>query len=93
MNRLKPRHCRNKSAPTSKYKGVSYDGGMRKFKAMLRINGQFVRSFFFHEEDAAKEYDSMVRIKCGEYGRYNFPMLGERSALTAGEPARRGAGA
>ncbi len=57
------------------------------------MGGQIHRFYSTLEEDAAKAYDNMVRIKSGNFGRYNFPLPTERSALTTGEPARRGAGA
>jgi hypothetical protein len=69
--------------PTSRasmYKGVCAAGCM--WEASLMVRGKRHRlGRFVDEADAARAYDAAVRETNGGYGRYNFPLEGERSAL------------
>ena len=71
-----------KKTGQTKYKGVAIlpDG---KFKANIRADNQnHYLGRFVTAEAAARAYDSKARELHGEFGRYNFPELDERSALT-----------
>lgn len=73
----------------SKYKGVSYHFGLKKWVSNISTDGQFHRSFFNTELEAAQHYDSQSRIFHGEFARLNFPGPGELSAINEterGEP-------
>ena len=59
---------------SSKYKGVSYHAGMKKWCASIRVNGQYKYFGLFHDEiDAAKAYDAAARKYHKEFAVLNFP--------------------
>lgn len=77
MNRTKGRRG------ASAYKGVSWIVARSTWRATLSVNGRnLILGAFEIETDAAKAYDEAVREHYGEWGTYNFPRPGERSALT-----------
>jgi hypothetical protein len=58
---------------SSKYKGVSYHAGQRKWCAAIRVNGQYKYfGLFQNESDAAKAYDEAARKFHGEFASLNF---------------------
>jgi len=58
---------------SSKYKGVSYHAGQRKWCAAIRVNGQYKYFGLFQNEiDAAKAYDEAARKFHGEFASLNF---------------------
>lgn len=51
----------------------------------VRLSIQYKMAYigtFSSPEEAAKAYDSAVRMRRGNLGTYNFPEIGERSAIT-----------
>ncbi len=57
----------------SMYKGVSWDGNVRKWAATMRIEGKCRRLGFFKDEiSAAKAYDAAAKKHRGEYALINF---------------------
>jgi hypothetical protein len=82
-NSIKPRT----GLSTSKYKGVILD--RRHWRARVTLNEGMPRNRqkylpgpFETEETAALAVDSFNRNEWGEHAVYNFPLPGERSALT-----------
>jgi hypothetical protein len=69
------RNRRKTAAKTySKYKGVSYHAGQRKWSAAIRVNGQYKYfGLFKNEIDAAKAYDRAARKHHKEFAVLNFP--------------------
>ena len=69
------RNRRKTAAKTySKYKGVSYHAGQRKWSAAIRVNGQYKYFGLFQNEiDAAKAYDEAARKYHKEFAVLNFP--------------------
>jgi len=65
---------------TSKYKGVSWN--INKWRA--RVSGRVPPCVGRYKTEiaAAYAYDQAAREIHGEFGTYNFPLPGERSALT-----------
>lgn len=62
------------------FKGVS--ANRKRWRARIKVNGYVMRlGTFDSPEEAALAYDEAARIHHGEFGRYNFPLPGERSAL------------
>lgn len=67
---------------SSKYKGVSYHGQTDRYAARLTKDGiTMYLGIFKTQREAGLVVDQAVRDCFGEYGRYNFPRKGERSAL------------
>ena len=55
---------------TSKYKGVSWDKGNNRWRAMIRMNGKNTHIGIFTDEvDAAKAYEDVAKEIHGEYFR------------------------
>lgn len=66
---------------TSIYKGVSRTRS-GKWLVMIQVNREvLVRKRYLDEVEAARAYDDLARTHFGEFGRFNFPREGERSAL------------
>ena len=58
---------------SSKYKGVSYHAGQRKWCDAIRVNGQYKYFGLFQNEiKAAKAYDEAARKFHGEFASLNF---------------------
>lgn len=74
----------------SRYKGVS-PCRLRAFpevhwQAAIALDGtRRLIGYFCLEQDAAEAWDETARLYHGEYGRYNFPNPGERSAVLDSE--------
>lgn len=72
---------------TSKFKGVAWNKNRSKWEVYIRtidIFDQRIRMFLgYHdnEEAAALAYDEIAREEHRKFGRYNFPLEGEQSAL------------
>lgn len=70
---------------SSRFRGVTWNRVTRKWRAQLQVKGkQITIGDFQDEEAAAAAYDGMARKHFGEFGTYNFPRGGERSALKKG---------
>lgn len=65
----------------SPYKGVSRSPDGWVARARDGKGGRMYLGTFATEEAAARAYDEAVRAIRGEFGTYNFPREGERSAL------------
>lgn len=75
-------NTRAKRRHTSRFKGVRRSGVKGKWRATIKSNGKTHHlGSFASEEQAALAYDAAARPIHGTYGRYNFPLPGERSAL------------
>ncbi|HDZ1019840.1 TPA: hypothetical protein RRU21_001617 [Klebsiella pneumoniae] len=62
------------------YKGVTRAG--KKFRARLFCEGVArLDEKFDSASEAAKRYDEVARLYFGDFGKYNFPRTGERSAI------------
>ena len=63
---------------TSKYKGVSWDKGSRKWRAAIGLRDVFNQSYkkclgyFKDEEDAARAYDKAAKEEFEEFTYFNF---------------------
>lgn len=76
------RNKKSRKNTTSKYKGVSYNKINKNWRSILNFNKKTIQCGSFKtEKEAALAYDEKARQFHGEYGRYNFPQEGERSAL------------
>lgn len=74
--------------PDSRFKGVARYG--IKWRSRLTFKGQeFTSQPFDSEETAARAYDDFLRDVNPEFGRFNFPRDGERSALRPESEATR----
>jgi len=70
------------SNSSSKYKGVHFCSTKNRWIARIRENYKIIHlGTFKNEEDAAKAYDKKARIMHKDFGRYNFPVNNERSAI------------
>lgn len=68
---------------TSQFKGVHFCNWTRKWRASIRTRVTVKQlGGFASELDAAVAYDARARELYGEFGTYNFPLPGERSAIT-----------
>jgi len=67
---------------TSAYKGVSRH--FNRWVTTIRIDGLSVVTRHDTEAAAAQDYDRLARETRGQFGRYNFPLPGEQSALRKG---------
>lgn len=70
QNAMNQRSARKSS---SKYLGVSWDKGAKKWKASILIQGKKKNLGRFKEEDdAARAFDTAARLHFGEYANPNF---------------------
>lgn len=59
---------------TSRYKGVCWDAGKRKWKAQVQIAGKRTHiGRYATEMEAARAYDAAARNEFGPFARANFP--------------------
>jgi hypothetical protein len=59
---------------TSRYKGVSWHKGSKKFVAQITFKGKKIwLGYFVDEIDAAKAYDKKAKELFGEFAYLNFP--------------------
>lgn len=62
------------SGASSRYKGVSWRPGIRKWHAQIALNGQkYHLGFFPDEAEAALAHDAAARELHGEFAFCNFP--------------------
>ena len=77
-------NCQNQKLQknnTSGYKGVYFDKKANKWKSQIKHHGRNIHiGYYFTPEEAAQAYDVKARELHGEFGTYNFPLAGERSA-------------
>jgi hypothetical protein len=67
--------CVDGTLKSSKYKGVSWDKGTKKWRAGIRLNSKTLYLGIFNEEDdAARAYDSAAIKKNTTFCRLNFPV-------------------
>ncbi len=78
------RNQKKRTGGTSKYRGVSWDGARQKWAAQIQgPKGRVSLGRHDTEEEAALAFDAACRKRFGKYGRFNFPLAGEESALVA----------
>ena len=71
QNRRNTRKCRPKTA--SKYKGVTWNTTLNKWRAQITINGKRLSLGCFQDEiQAAKAYDKAAQKLHGEFAALNF---------------------
>ena len=59
---------------SSKYKGVSWKKGKKKWHARIHVNGEYKFLGYFKEEiQAAKAYDKAAKKYHGQFASLNFP--------------------
>lgn len=59
---------------SSKYKGVSWVGRVKKWQAQINFDGQqYYLGLYENEEDAARTYDKKAKELFGEFANLNFP--------------------
>jgi hypothetical protein len=82
---------RRGKAGSSKYKGVSWDGRAKKWRAMIHVHGRPMYLGGFDDEvEAAKAYDGAARIYQREFAVLNFPDSGKlRTAYGVQRTAER----
>lgn len=72
-------NTRSSARSTSLYKGVSWDKRRCCWVAFGMADGrQSYLGSFANEEDAARAYDAFARAHFSGFGRFNFPVEGER---------------
>jgi hypothetical protein len=65
---------RNQQGSKSRFKGVSWHKGERRWRAAIWLDGETVMvGRFDDEEEAARAYDAKARAAFGEFARLNFP--------------------
>ena len=56
---------------TSKYKGVTWNKALGKWKTYIRVNKELIHlGYFTNEEEAANAYRDRARIEFGEFARH-----------------------
>lgn len=64
----------SRKGSTSRFLGVSWSTGNKKWVVHLRTGGVTVHLGYFRDEvEAALAYDKAALEKCGDYARLNFP--------------------
>ena len=84
-NRKKAARTSRGAGMASRYKGVAYraDRPRRPWKAKICINGRStLLGIFVTEQEAALAYDAAARQHFGAFACTNFPLPGERPALS-----------
>jgi hypothetical protein len=72
-----------KTRGTSRFKGVFWHKGRRKWLAVIGHLGKYIRLGFFTEEiDAALAYDCKARELFGAFACLNFPEAGRMTVIT-----------
>jgi len=67
-------NCSPKKGTSSKYKGVGWNKGKKRWVAMVRFNNKIhFLGHFENEIDAARAYDKKAADLFGEFGHLNFP--------------------
>lgn len=65
---------RPQAGRSSRYKGVGWLTGQRKWRAYIKIDGKSIHlGLFTSEEDAARAYDFAAIAAWGEFACLNFP--------------------
>lgn len=73
------------------YKGVHK--ARNRWAARIHADGEAINlGNFLTPEDAARAYDNAARELFGEFGRFNFPLLGEHPALVCRHELSEGGG-
>ena len=76
------RNVRKRKNTSSKYKGVTRDKNLSKWKVGIGYNGRRIfLGYYGDEEEAAKMYDEKAREIYGKFAALNFPKKGENSAF------------
>lgn len=69
-------NSRPQAGSSSRFKGVCWDRGVRKWRAAIKVDGkQRYLGIYTSEEDAARAYDAAAREAFGEYAYLNFPAV------------------
>ncbi len=63
---------RSKARGSSKYRGVSWSTGKRKWRACITIEKTVHLGYFVNERDAALAYDEAARTRFGIFANCNF---------------------
>lgn len=67
---------------SSRFKGVTWRKDTKKWQSQINFeHNHYTLGSFISEIEAAQAYDEKARELFGEYGRYNFPQVGEQSTL------------
>jgi hypothetical protein len=65
---------RSKTRGSSKYRGVSWAKGKRRWRACITIERTVHLGYFVNERDAALAYDEAARTRFGVFANCNFPL-------------------
>lgn len=76
MNQQNQQNAKPQLNRASKYKGVSFDGINKKWKARITIDRKKISLGYFNTEiKAARVYDLKALELFGEFAKLNFPKL------------------
>ena len=74
---------RKNAKRSSKYLGVTWHSNRSKWQAHIKIDKRHIHlGLFTNEIEAAIARDAWVRLRSDEFRTYNFPLPGERSAIS-----------